>query len=69
MARNEEKAQAMLNRWWSMKRSLTTKPLETRPSLSQEVNSINECEKWRYFNSTKQLLFFKFLIFCSQASK
>lgn len=47
MARNEEKAQAMLNRWWTMKRSLTTKPLETRPALAQEVNSINECEKWR----------------------
>ena len=50
MARNEEKAQAMLNRWWTMKRSLTTKPLEARPSLSQEVNSINECEKWRLKN-------------------
>lgn len=47
MARNEEKAQAMLNRWWKMKRQLTTKPLENRPMLSNESNSINECEKWR----------------------
>ena len=49
MARNEEKAQAMLNRWWLMKRLLHTKPQENRPSLSTEVNSISDCEKWRFF--------------------
>lgn len=46
MARNEEKAQAMLNRWVSMKRMLHL-PNDKRPALADDVNSINECEKWR----------------------
>ena len=48
MARNEEKAQAMLNRWVTMKRQLHGKAPEKRPSLASEVNSLNDCEKWRY---------------------
>ena len=47
MARNEEKAQAMLNRWIKMKRMLHSKEVEDRPSLADECNSITKCEKWR----------------------
>jgi len=47
MARNEEKAQAMLNRWIKMKRMLHSKEVEVRPSLADECNSITKCEKWR----------------------
>jgi len=49
MARNAEKAQAMLNRWWSMKRKMRvedTREME-RPKFAQDVNSIILCEKWR----------------------
>jgi pre-mRNA-splicing factor ISY1 len=46
MARNEEKAQAMLNRWTTMKRMLAM-PNEKRPQLASETHSLNECEKWR----------------------
>lgn len=48
MARNEEKAQAMLNRWVSMKRQLGSKPIEQRPALATQCDSISEGEKWRY---------------------
>ena len=54
MARNEEKAQAMLNRWYTMKRNLHAKPQDSRPSLYNEFTSLTECEKWRY----KNLLFY-----------
>ena len=49
MARNAEKAQAMLNRWWSMKRKMRveeTKEME-RPRYASECNSLQMCEKWR----------------------
>jgi len=46
MARNEEKAQAMLNRWVNMKRQLHA-PTERRPQLAAQCDSINDCEKWR----------------------
>jgi len=46
MARNEEKAQAMLNRWVTMKRSINN-PIEKRPALTSQCDSINDCEKWR----------------------
>ena len=46
MARNEEKAQAMLNRWVNMKRQLHA-PNERRPQLAAQCDSINDCEKWR----------------------
>jgi pre-mRNA-splicing factor ISY1 len=47
MARNEEKAMAMLNRWVKMKRSLNTKAREKRPNNPDDVNSIQEAENWR----------------------
>lgn len=47
MARNEEKAQAMLNRWWRMKRMLNQKPQEDRPVMVSTTNSIADCERWR----------------------
>lgn len=46
MARNEEKAQAMLNRWVSMKRMLAN-PVEKRPALASQCDSLTDCEKWR----------------------
>lgn len=49
MARNEEKAQSMLNRWLSYKRGLTPggRPKGRRPYNPGIVNSVLECEKWR----------------------
>ena len=47
MARNEEKAMAMLNRWVTMKRSLNAKVREERPSNPFSVSTISECETWR----------------------
>ena len=55
MARNEEKAQAMLNRWVSMKRMLAM-PMEKRPALASQCDSLNDCEKWRYQTSLYILL-------------
>lgn len=48
MARNEEKAQSMLNRYLAMKaeqRGETKK--ERRPYLASSCRSLDECEKWR----------------------
>ena len=47
MARNEEKAMAMLNRWVRMKRSLNTKQREKRPENPHDISTIQECENWR----------------------
>lgn len=47
MARNEEKAMAMLNRWVKMKRGLNTKERTKRPRNPDEVSSIQECDNWR----------------------
>ncbi len=48
MARNEEKAQSMLNRWTAMRfGQLEDISFEKRPSIAANVNSIDECEKWR----------------------
>ena len=47
MARNEEKAHAMLNRWVAMKKELNSKSKEKRPGLSYECNNLQECERWR----------------------
>jgi len=49
MARNEEKRQAMLNRWWEMKKDIGKK-VESRPKGHNKIHTvqtINECEKWR----------------------
>ena len=45
--KNDEKAQAMLNRWWRMKRMLYQQNQEDRPNSAQGVNSITDCDKWR----------------------
>jgi hypothetical protein len=60
MARNEEKAMAMLNRWVTMKRMINAKPRDKRPETPLEINKISECEIWRYFlfPSFQFLLFF-----------
>lgn len=47
MARNEEKAMAMLNRWVTMKRMLNTKVREERPKNPFSVKTLGECELWR----------------------
>jgi pre-mRNA-splicing factor ISY1 len=47
MARNEEKAMAMLNRWVKMKRSLNTKERTKRPYNPEDCSSLQESENWR----------------------
>ena len=50
MARNSEKAQAMLNRWWTMKRNLVNKEEDERPKglvRIREIMDVQECERWR----------------------
>jgi pre-mRNA-splicing factor ISY1 len=47
MARNQEKAQAMLNRWVQMKKDAGKEPEKRRPFLASEVDNVNECQKWR----------------------
>jgi pre-mRNA-splicing factor ISY1 len=47
MARNEEKAMAMLNRWVTLKRSLNSTIRDERPKNPMSVKSIGECNVWR----------------------
>jgi len=48
MARNEEKAQSMLNRWWAFKTGeLDRKKERKRPYLASKCRSVVACEKWR----------------------
>ena len=47
MARNEEKAHAMLNRWVAMKKDLNSRSKDKRPGYSKECNNLQECERWR----------------------
>ncbi|EOA31115.1 hypothetical protein CARUB_v10014275mg [Capsella rubella] len=47
MARNEEKAQSMLNRFITMKESEKKKPRERRPYLASECRDLAEADKWR----------------------
>lgn len=47
MARNEEKAMAMLNRWVKMKRSLNTKDRGKRPKNTDECNNLQDADMWR----------------------
>eukprot|EP01098_Paradermamoeba_levis_P009050 TRINITY_DN3748_c1_g5_i1.p1 TRINITY_DN3748_c1_g5~~TRINITY_DN3748_c1_g5_i1.p1 ORF type:complete len:273 (-),score=97.10 TRINITY_DN3748_c1_g5_i1:135-953(-) len=47
MARNEEKAQSMLNRFLQLKAEEKRKPKERRPYLASECHNLPECEKWR----------------------
>eukprot|EP00640_Fibrocapsa_japonica_P008892 CAMPEP_0113949798 /NCGR_PEP_ID=MMETSP1339-20121228/77641_1 /TAXON_ID=94617 /ORGANISM="Fibrocapsa japonica" /LENGTH=55 /DNA_ID=CAMNT_0000957397 /DNA_START=13 /DNA_END=177 /DNA_ORIENTATION=- /assembly_acc=CAM_ASM_000762 len=48
MARNEEKAQAMLNKWTTMKEEYEKGgPKERRPFLSQDCDDLSKAEYWR----------------------
>ncbi|KAL5701419.1 NineTeen Complex (NTC) component [Ranunculus cassubicifolius] len=47
MARNEEKAQSMLNRYVTMKNDEKRKPKERRPYLASQCCNAAEAEKWR----------------------
>jgi len=47
MARNQEKAQAMLNRLVQMRRDEFRKPVEQRPHLASECHDLHDCDKCR----------------------
>ncbi|KAL6269513.1 hypothetical protein ACE6H2_026424 [Prunus campanulata] len=47
MARNEEKAQSMLNRFITLKAEEKKKPKERRPYLASECRDLAEASKWR----------------------
>ncbi|CAM6084280.1 unnamed protein product [Calypogeia fissa] len=47
MARNEEKAQSMLNRFLQSKNEEKKKPKERRPFLASECRDLAEADKWR----------------------
>mmetsp|Transcript_1474 Transcript_1474/g.2792 ORF Transcript_1474/g.2792 Transcript_1474/m.2792 type:complete len:300 (-) Transcript_1474:327-1226(-) len=47
MARNEEKAQSMLNRFVTAKQEQNRKPKERRPVLASDCDNIIDAEKWR----------------------
>ena len=47
MARSEEKAQSMLNKWWSMKRGLYLRDPDEPPPLISDCHSLTECYRWR----------------------
>lgn len=47
MARNEEKAQSMLNRFITLKEQEKKKPKERRPYLASECRDLAEADKWR----------------------
>ena len=48
MARNEEKAQQMLNKWVTMKQEFNAGNIaERRPFLATDCKSLADCEKWR----------------------
>jgi len=47
MARNQEKAQAMLNRFLKAKQEANAKVPLKRPKMASEVTNLNEAERWR----------------------
>ncbi|KAF9612058.1 hypothetical protein IFM89_037977 [Coptis chinensis] len=47
MARNEEKAQSMLNRYITAKNEENKKPKERRPFLTSECRDLSDADKWR----------------------
>ncbi|KAM2612987.1 hypothetical protein TB2_032880 [Malus domestica] len=47
MARNEEKAQSMLNRFIALKAEENKKPKERRPYLTSECRDLAEASRWR----------------------
>ncbi|DBA05066.1 TPA: hypothetical protein N0F65_000754 [Lagenidium giganteum] len=47
MARNEEKAQSLLNRWTSMKQDFADTFKNRRPYLASQCDNLKEAEHWR----------------------
>lgn len=47
MARNQEKAQSMLNRFLAGKEADKRGPKQRRPYLATECSDLNEADKWR----------------------
>lgn len=47
MARNEEKAQSLLNRFLAGKQEDLRGPKEKRPYLASECHELHEADKWR----------------------
>jgi pre-mRNA-splicing factor ISY1 len=47
MARNSEKAQAMLNKFLNSKKEAAQGPKKKRPYLATECKDLNEADKWR----------------------
>ncbi|KAF1319862.1 Pre-mrna-splicing factor isy1, partial [Globisporangium splendens] len=47
MARNEEKAQSLLNRWTSMKQDFSDTFKNRRPYLASQCDNIKDAERWR----------------------
>ena len=48
MARNEEKAQSMLNRFLAGKKEDQAKPKDRRPFLATECIDVLEADRWRH---------------------
>lgn len=48
MARNSEKAMAMLNRWHQMKHNIVTGSTGRRPRMAEDSDNTKECEYWRH---------------------
>ncbi|XP_053991233.1 pre-mRNA-splicing factor ISY1 homolog [Hylaeus volcanicus] len=48
MARNSEKAMAMLNRWHQMKHNIVVGVKGRRPRRTEDSDNIKECEYWRH---------------------
>ena len=47
MARNEEKAQGLMNRWTQMKIDMAAPQRGKRPYLASECDNLSDCEYWR----------------------
>ncbi|KAF4031691.1 Isy1-like splicing family [Phytophthora infestans] len=47
MARNEEKAQSLLNRWTSMKQDFADTFKNRRPYLASQCDTLKDAERWR----------------------
>ena len=47
MARNEEKAQAMLNRFVAAKSAANKEDKSQRPYLASECDDLSDCERYR----------------------
>ena len=47
MARNEEKAQLMMNKWVTMKQQFNAGVSERRPYLATDCDNLTDAERWR----------------------